>query len=214
MGYIYKITNTISGNVYIGKTEKTIASRWREHCRSSFKISDKDYHLPLHNAIRKYGKEAFIVEEIDNAINSEELKQKEIYWIKYYNSYYKGYNATLGGDGQRKYDYQAIANYYKQCGSVTLTCQHFGIYDQVFYSALQNYPVDNVEKPKIKKKVNRRVKCIELNKIFSSLKEIEIYFNSKSASGNVLRTLRGITKKAYGYHWQEVSEEEYMNWKE
>ena len=56
------------------------------------------------------------VARIDNseyiAEDSEELKKKEKYWIAYYNSYEKGYNSTLGGDGQCKYNYDDIVNYY------------------------------------------------------------------------------------------------------
>lgn len=45
-------------------------------------------------AIRKYGKDSFIVEEIDTAQTQDELNQKEQYWIKFYNSVEEGYNET------------------------------------------------------------------------------------------------------------------------
>ena len=45
-------------------------------------------------AIRKYGKDNFIIEEIDSAFSQEELNQKEQYWIQYYNSIKEGYNET------------------------------------------------------------------------------------------------------------------------
>ena len=49
------------------------------------------------------GPDNFFIEEIDNGETLEELKQKEIYWIKYFNSYAfdkngYGYNSTRGGD--------------------------------------------------------------------------------------------------------------------
>lgn len=31
MGYIYKITNQINGKSYIGKTERTVEERWKNH---------------------------------------------------------------------------------------------------------------------------------------------------------------------------------------
>lgn len=45
-------------------------------------------------AIRKYGKDNFIIEEIDTAQTQDELNQKEQYWIKFYNSVEEGYNET------------------------------------------------------------------------------------------------------------------------
>lgn len=45
-------------------------------------------------AIRKYGKENFIIDIIDTAKTQDELNQKEQYWIRYYDSVQKGYNET------------------------------------------------------------------------------------------------------------------------
>lgn len=46
----------------------------------------------LARAIRKYGPENFIVEQIDIATSVEELTQKESYWVHYYNTLIEGYN--------------------------------------------------------------------------------------------------------------------------
>lgn len=94
MGQIYKISNNINDKVYIGKTQRSFQIRWKEHCSNSFK---KD-NIKLYNAMKKYGVNNFFIELIeecdDNIIN-----EREIYWINFYDSYYKGYNSTLGGDG-------------------------------------------------------------------------------------------------------------------
>ena len=45
-------------------------------------------------AIRKYGKNNFIIEQIDTAKTQDELNKKEQYWIQYYNSVIDGYNET------------------------------------------------------------------------------------------------------------------------
>ena len=45
-------------------------------------------------AIRKYGKDNFIIEVIDEANEQNELNRKEQYWIQYYNSIDNGYNET------------------------------------------------------------------------------------------------------------------------
>ena len=49
----------------------------------------------------KYGEENFTLEIIDFADTYDELKEKEKYWIKQYNSTDRtiGYNLTEGGDG-------------------------------------------------------------------------------------------------------------------
>lgn len=97
---IYKATNIINGKIYIGQTSKTLEYRKREH----FKQVNNNSQLAFHRAIRKYGKESFSWGVIDSANTLEELSQKEMYWISFYNSYIlsvdsNGYNMTLGGEG-------------------------------------------------------------------------------------------------------------------
>ena len=31
MGFIYKVTNTVNGKIYVGQTRRTIAARWKQH---------------------------------------------------------------------------------------------------------------------------------------------------------------------------------------
>lgn len=210
MKYIYKITCLINNKIYIGKTETSIQQRWEEHCRASFLESHSDYNFAFHRAIRKYGKENFIVEEIDTTNDSEELKEKEKYWIQYYDSYNNGYNSTLGGDGQCKYNYDDIVNYYLNNDfSVLKTCQHFKIYDQVVYSALKSKNIDykNLKSKNQKNKYNKKILMVETNKIFNNMAEIDKYFQ-KQVHGNIRRCLNGITKKAYGYTWKEIEVED------
>ena len=95
-GIIYKLTNNINGKVYIGLTTRPFNIRMNQHKYDA--VHNGNY--PIHKAINKYGWDNFTKEIIDNASSLEELKLKEQYWIKYYNSYgsTKGYNATCGGD--------------------------------------------------------------------------------------------------------------------
>ena len=100
MYYIYKISNIQNNKMYVGKTTNSIENRFKRHINDA--LSNRlDTHLA--RAIRKYGKENFFIEEIDTAQSIEELNEKEIYWIKYYNSCKNGYNETLGGDGGNTY---------------------------------------------------------------------------------------------------------------
>lgn len=93
---IYKIENKISKKCYIGLSIN-IEKRIKDHFSKAF-IKDKEYNKSLYRAIRKYGKENFNSTILEECLQ-EELFEKEIYYINKYNSYYNGYNETLGGEG-------------------------------------------------------------------------------------------------------------------
>lgn len=94
MGCIYKITNKINNKLYIGYTTKSIEERMRKHRNDDIK-----YDTLLGRAIAKYGWENFdyfIIEIIDD---KELLLEKEVYYIKHFNSLKpNGYNMTIGGE--------------------------------------------------------------------------------------------------------------------
>ena len=75
--------------MYIGLA-KDPERRYKDHKAASFNLNHKEYNYPLHAAIRKYGLEnfEFIILE-DNISDFNTLKEREIYWIKYYNTYEK-----------------------------------------------------------------------------------------------------------------------------
>lgn len=83
LGHIYKITNKIDGEVYIGQTARDIDIRFAEH------INAKDSY-PLQRAIAKDGWQNFVCEEVES-VPLEKLDEREKYWIKFYNS---GYNTN------------------------------------------------------------------------------------------------------------------------
>lgn len=89
--WIYKITNIQNNRVYIGQTVRPIEQRFHRHINDALN-NILDTHFA--RAIRKYGKDNFIIEKIDSAFSQEELNQKEQYWIQYYNSVKEGYNET------------------------------------------------------------------------------------------------------------------------
>lgn len=122
MSYIYKITNNINQKVYIGKTERSVEVRWREHLKE---YNTDNLNRPLYNAMKKYGKEhfsIFLIEECDSSISSE----REQYWISVFNSYYKGYNATLGGEGRFSVNSDLIFELFNQGKSATEICKITG----------------------------------------------------------------------------------------
>ena len=101
-GKIYIIKNDLNNKVYIGKTLlPSINDRFKEHLKDAPRRNFEK--RPLYRAINKYGADHFyivLLEECDISI----LSEREIYWINYYSSYSKGYNATIGGDGKPLYE--------------------------------------------------------------------------------------------------------------
>lgn len=93
-GFIYKITNKVNGKSYIGQTRYTVEFRWRQHQHKK----DNTY---FHNAIHKYGANNFIVEILEEC-DLKDLNSREIFYIAKYNTFKKGYNLTIGGDGNRR----------------------------------------------------------------------------------------------------------------
>ena len=88
--YIYKITNLINNKIYIGQTVRTIKQRFNEHCGNQ--------NSTISNAIRKYGKENFKVEVINEFNTIDELNFFEEYYISLFNSLAPhGYNINTGG---------------------------------------------------------------------------------------------------------------------
>lgn len=95
---IYKITNIINGHSYIGLS-KDIEKRWQNHI--DHLNSKKEFNKALYKAMRKYGLENFIIEILEECPEDNEiLKERERYWISYYNTYNdrEQYNETPGGD--------------------------------------------------------------------------------------------------------------------
>ena len=99
-GIIYKIENIINNKVYIGQTIQTLKYRWNRHCQKT-SISEAESNMKIKKALLKYGKENFIISELERC-SIELLNEKEKFYIQLYNSYNLGYNGTLGGqDGSK-----------------------------------------------------------------------------------------------------------------
>ena len=91
--FIYKITNKINNKIYIGQTIRSIEKRWKGHW-----MDIKRVNTYLSKAMKKYGKENFIIEEIDGANSLSELNYKEWIYIHKLNCLApNGYNLKEGG---------------------------------------------------------------------------------------------------------------------
>lgn len=87
---IYKITNRVTGDIYVGKTVKSLAERFYYHCYDS-----KKSNTHLHRAMRKHGKENFTIELLEEC-EVVKLNELEVKWIALLKP---RYNMTAGGEG-------------------------------------------------------------------------------------------------------------------
>lgn len=95
-GLIYCATNVVNGKQYVGQTTLSLDRRWQGHLNRARDGSQG----ALHCAIRKYGAEAFKVEQIDFAETLVELNKKEARYILQLATLASGgYNLTTGGEG-------------------------------------------------------------------------------------------------------------------
>lgn len=92
---IYKITNLINGHSYIGQSI-CIEERWKREKTRAFQPTQHDYNSLLGQAFRKYGLENFKFEILEEC-SQIELNTREQYYINKYNTYFNGYNQTIGG---------------------------------------------------------------------------------------------------------------------
>ena len=95
---IYKITNTITGDFYIGSS-KNIKRRWSEHkCKSTW---NKCPNNPLYKDMQKYGLENFEFQVLEE-VEPDKLKEKEQQFIEMLKPTYNNRNADGLNVGRHK----------------------------------------------------------------------------------------------------------------
>lgn len=100
MGLIYIATNKVTKKQYVGQTIFTLEQRKASHLSQASRVANNMY---FHNSIRKYGIDGFDWEVLEDGLLDEELRDKEIFYIKKYDTFNNGYNLTLGGEGCHGY---------------------------------------------------------------------------------------------------------------
>lgn len=143
----------------------------------------------IDRAIQLYGKENFLVEQIEEC-NNDQLNDRERFWINYYDSYKTGYNLTTGGQENTSAifndeEIQQIIEAYKELKSTIKVAQQFNCSDHTISNILNanhipmigprggNNPQNIIGKGKPFKEGDgvKPVKIVELNLDFPSLKE-------------------------------------------
>lgn len=174
--------------------------------------------------MKKYGIENFYIELVEDNISDEDINEKEIFYIKQYNSYIdfensNGYNATLGGDGKKYKNWNLdelirLYNEGKNCQEianiVNLDRTYVGKILRENGFKIKSAAEIGLEKTG-KKIYQLDINTYEIINIYPSQGEANIALgkNRKNgAIGDALRARRG-HHKAYGYLW--FHEEDYQN---
>lgn len=203
MAYIYKIINDINDKVYVGMTNFSIEKRWAEHCRDSKKNSKEN--RPLYRAMNKYGIDHFQIQLIEETDSPQE---REKYWIEYFDSFKKGYNATIGGDGSCYVDIELIYSLWNNGKNITEIHKITGYANDTIRKHLENKGI-SIEERMSRRVAWERKKIGMLDKdneaiieIFPSSLAAENFLKKRGARRHIMEVCKGKRKSAYGYKWK------------
>ena len=86
---VYKITNTITGDFYIGSS-KNIKLRWMQHKRLS--VWNRHKNNPMYQDMKNYGIDKFELQILEE-VEADSLKETEQRFIEMLKPTYNNYNA-------------------------------------------------------------------------------------------------------------------------
>ena len=113
MGMVYVITNELNNKKYIGKTQKNIEERWKEHIHESRRISSQG--IKLYDALREHGIENFrirVLEEVEDSLLDNKVEE----YIRKYNTTENGYNIEGKGSLKLAIEDAELINLYEKSG--------------------------------------------------------------------------------------------------
>jgi group I intron endonuclease len=218
-GIIYKITNLVNGKLYAGQTVRSLGDRWADHKRDS--LNGVDY--PLHFAIRKYGVDNFIIEELDFASSIEELNEKEIFWIKELNSLCKngnGYNVLTGGLGLKDINSEPTINITTGMEFISgkEMAKYYGLSNDFVYKVLMGHKrlkngnvfrYKDLEKQRradirssfvpLHKALPKKIICLDTKELFDSAKSASVKLGITRTS--ITNNLSGRSRHAGGFRF-------------
>ena len=107
---IYRITNTVTGDFYIGSS-KDVKKRWRSHkCKSIWKNHPNN---PMYQDMKKYGIDKFVFEILEE-VEVGKLKEAEQQFIEKMHPIYNQMNAKGLNVERRKETNRKACNKYKK----------------------------------------------------------------------------------------------------
>lgn len=201
---IYKITNKISGKCYIGQTIQTLEQRWYKHIHDSRCPAIRD-------AIAKYGIDSFSIEVIDTAETIDDLNEKEIYWIKHFNSIVpNGYNLQTGGKNCR-----CAESTKRKLSELNIGCNHPNYGKSRSFETRKKisearkgmkFTDEHIQRLKeshlgvVNECLLKKVRCVETGQVFNSIKEAKASCGRNNI--HIGEVCNGKRKTAGGFHWE------------
>lgn len=96
-GIVYVVTHGSSNKQYVGITVQSLDRRWKYHLDQA-RAGHIENERSLHAAIREFGADKFIIEQIDTGSSKGSLEAKERKWIKELGTLVPhGFNISTGG---------------------------------------------------------------------------------------------------------------------
>jgi hypothetical protein len=175
IGYIYKVTNP-NGLVYIGKS-KNIKNRFNQYKNLNCKSQPA-----LHNSLSKYGFDNHILEVIEEC-NLDDMSNREIHYIKLYNSFSNGLNCTFGGDDGFLYGEYNVAHRPEVKEKMRQAkLEYYKHYDHPMKG--KKHSIESIDKIKYRRSIQDkiiRVYVLDLDNgiFYDSIKDLSILLNIK-----------------------------------
>lgn len=215
---IYGFQNQLNQKWYIGQSIH-IEHRQKEHKNEM--LSNRSNNK-FYNALRKYGWENFSFQILEEC-SPEELNSKEVYWIKYYDSYLNGYNSTPGGQ-EKYFNPQLIYDAWDEGLSNIEIAEKLNIDRHTVYNNLINYKNYSLHESKVRggklayqsnSSINNKIYQYDLEGNYlaewPSRKEImRVLGFDASVIGKCISNKR---KTAYGFQWKDFYQEKIESYK-
>lgn len=211
-GYIYITTNLINGMRYVG--QKKMNRNWKNYLGSG------TWFL---KAVKKYGEENFSKIILDFANTPEELNEKEVSYIAFYNAVESDdfYNLSYGGHESPT---EETKEKIRQSHIGLLAGEKHPMYGKHHTKEARekqsvskkgkpswNKGIPSSDEAKEKLKQSRQripvrghkpVRCVETGDIYNSVTDAERAIGC--GSGSIGRVCRGLRKTLNGLHWEFI----------
>jgi predicted transcriptional regulator len=185
-GIIYKATNIENGKVYIGQTVKSLNERKYNHFKTA---RSNTTHKHFASALKKWGNDNFIWEEIDHADTKGELDEKEVDWIWFHNSTNRnhGYNKSVGGHSHQRLNVKYASILLYRGFLIKEICEKLNCDKCTVISRLSSYLGKNVYTEQVK--VNRRKHPPEIVYNFSK-EQFQELIDQHASTHQMAKTLK------------------------